>query len=57
MNELAPNMDLVCNLYNKKITNICMLSPDWSAKFSFETNLPTFREHLLTEHGVKNANG
>jgi len=50
---LAPNTDLVCNLCGVKITHICMLSPDWSAKVQFEGSLSSLRNHLKEKHGIE----
>lgn len=33
--ELSPNTELICNLCGEKIGSVCMMSPDWSAQFSF----------------------
>lgn len=50
MTEIAPNTILYCNICNKKIGEVCLMSPDFSASDSF---LNQSREHFKKEHGME----
>ena len=49
----APNIHIHCNLCGAKIGEHCLLSPNWSLQFSFESSIPKLREHMEKEHGIK----
>lgn len=48
--ETPPNTLLYCNICNKKIGSVCLMSPNWSATESF---LNLSRTHFEKEHGMK----
>ena len=50
MSKEAPNIYLFCDICAKKIGQVCMLSPNWSANEQFRN---ASRYHLKTEHDIE----